>query len=426
VEAPAKNSADALTKILAAVAGVLLLGVVALLFFFVGRETAPASGRAAVNTGNGTAAVSSEFDFSILNDIRNILGREYVRPDNLDDQTLYEAAINGLLNVLNDSGTFYVDPSTYKVSVLPSGSFDGIGATISQQGNEIVIVSPIKNTPAEAAGLQGGDVILAVDGESTQGWTTEKTVLKIRGPRGTKVTITIRHPDGRVQDYTLTRSQINVESVSTVPPATGLRDQAGDEVSGVGYLRIREFTTRTPGEIEEALRELERDGMRGLIIDVRGNPGGVLNATVSVADLFLDSGTIVIQRNRDGREQVFTARSGQAVRGNMPIVVLQNRFSASAAEVLAAALQDNGRAVVIGEKSFGKAAVNISRELRDGGAVFVTIAQWLTPKGGLLDQSGVVPDIEVIPTDEDIDLRRDPQLSRAVEVLKGQLRAVSP
>jgi carboxyl-terminal processing protease len=424
VDPTGQKNTDTLTKVLAGVAGVLFFAVVALLFFFIGRETAPSTSARAL--GTGSPAASSQFDFSVLNDIRTILERDYVRPDNLDDQTLYEAAINGLLSVLNDSGTFYVDPDTYKVSVLPTGSFDGIGATISQQGNEIVIVSPIKGTPAEAAGLQSGDVILAVDGESTQGWSTERTVLRIRGPRGTQVTITIRHQDGSVKDYTLTRSQINVESVSTLPPASGLRDEAGNEVSGIGYLRIREFTTRTPGEIEEAIRQLEREGMRGLILDVRGSPGGVLNATVTVADMFLDSGTIVIQRNRDGREQVYTARNGQAVRGNMPIVIVQNRFSASAAEVLAAALQENGRAVVVGETSFGKASVNISRELRDGGAVFVSIAEWLTPKGGLLDRSGVIPDIEVVPTDDDIDQRRDPQLARAVEILKGQLQATAP
>jgi carboxyl-terminal processing protease len=417
-----KPNVDLLTKVLAGVAAALFLAVVALGAFFIGRETAPASGSRAATAA---PAVSSQYDFSILNDIRQILERDYVRPGNLDDRTLYEAAINGLLNVLGDSGTFYVDPETYKVSVLPSGSFDGIGATIAQQGNEIVIVAPIRNTPAEAAGLRAGDVILEVDGESTAGWTTEKTVLKIRGPRGTQVTIKVRHTDGTIREYTLTRAQINVESVSIVPPATGIRDEAGNEVPGIGYMRIREFTARTPGEIEEAIRELEREGMRGLIIDVRGNPGGLLNATVTVADMFLDSGTIVIQRNRDGREQVFTARSGQAVRGNIPIVVLQNRFSASAAEVLAAALQENGRAVVVGEKSFGKASVNISRELRDGGAVFVSIAQWLTPKGGLLDQSGVIPDVTVVPTDQDVDLRRDPQLYRAVEILKGQIASAS-
>jgi carboxyl-terminal processing protease len=416
---PKKSNADTLTKVLIGVAGALFFVVIALLFFVVGRETAPATERAVSPSTSGGAA---EYDFGVLNDILSILERDYVKPDNIDDQTLYEAAINGLLNSLNDSGTYYVDPETYKVSVLPSGTFEGIGATISQQGNEIVVVTPIKDTPAEAAGIQPGDVILAVEGESTEGWSTEKTVLKIRGPKGTDVTITIRKADtGREVELTITRAPINVASVSTLPPAQGFKNSGGQEVGGIGYIRISEFTARTPGELEEAIREEQGKGAKGLIIDVRGNPGGLLSSVERVSDMFLDRGTIIIQRNKNGREDASDARNGQST--NVPIVVLQNKFSASAAEVFAAALQENGRATVVGETSFGKATVNIARELDDGGAVFVSIAQWLTPNGQLIDQVGIRPDIEVIPTDEDIDLRRDPQMSRAVDVLEGQVRA---
>jgi carboxyl-terminal processing protease len=155
---------------------------------------------------------------------------------------------------------------------------------------------------------------------------------------------------------------------------------------------------------------------------VRRNLGGNLQSTLSSADLFLDSGTILIQRAGDGKETSYVARQGQTA-PNLPVVVLQDRFSASAAEVLAAALQENGRATVIGEKSFGKGTVNSPRELADGGALFVTIAQWLTPNGTLIDKVGVRPDIEVLMSDEDIDLRRDTQLFRAIEVLRGQVRA---
>jgi carboxyl-terminal processing protease len=411
-----------LTKVLVGVAGALFIIVIALLFFVIGRETAPDNGSARNVASSGPS--SSQFDYGVLNDIRSILGRDYVKPDNLDDQTLYEAAINGLLNSLNDSGTYYIDPDTYKVNVLPSGTFEGIGATISQQGNEIVVVAPIKNTPAEAAGIKSGDVILAVDGESTAGWTTEKTVLKIRGPKGTQVKVKIRHFDtDKEEELTLTRAPINVESVSTVAPPQGFKNSAGQEVSGIGYIRIREFTARTPGELEEAIKETQAAGARAIVLDVRGNPGGLLNAVVTVADMFLDRGTILVQRSKDGREQNFTARNG--VSSNVPIVILQNKFSASAAEVLAAALQDNGRATIVGEKSFGKATVNIARELKDGGAVFISIAQWLTPNGALIDKVGVRPDVEIVPTDEDIDLRRDPQFARAIDILQGQIRAAA-
>ncbi len=403
-------------RVLAALAAVLAVVVIGLALFMVGRETAP-------NGRPRASAAPDEYDFSVLNDIRSILQRDYVKTENLDDQTLYEAAIQGLINVLNDSGTFYVDPTSFQLDTTLTGSFDGIGATVSQQNNEIVIVAPIKGTPADRAGIQSGDVIIAVDGESTRGWSVDKAVLRIRGQRGTKVTLTVRHGDGRMQEYTLVRDRVQVESVQTTPPGAGLRDSQGKAVSNLGYIQIRDFTPRTHNELENAIRDQISNGARGMIIDVRRNLGGNLNSTLSSADLFLDSGTILIQRDADGKETTYAARRGQALPSDMPIVILQDRFSASAAEVLAAALQENDRATVIGEKSFGKGTVNSPRELRDGGALFVTIAQWLTPRGLLIDKVGVRPDIEVILSDEDIDLRRDAQLIRAVDILQGQVRA---
>jgi carboxyl-terminal processing protease len=293
---------------------------------------------------------------------------------------------------------------------------------VSAQNNEIVIVAPIKDTAAEKAGLKSGDVILAVDGESTKGWTVEKTVLRIRGPRGTQVTLSIRHDDGKVEEYKLTRQTVQVESVSTVPPGGTLRDTSGATVNDLGYVYIHSFSRNTPRELEAAVKEQLSKGVKGLIIDVRNNPGGLLQQTTQIADQFLDNGHIVIQRDASGKETAYAASNGQIVPGNLPIVVLQNRYSASASEVLAAALQDNSRAVVVGEKSFGKGTVNTARKLDNGGAVYVSIANWLTPRGALIDKVGVQPDVAVSRTDEDIDLRRDTELFRAVEVLRGSIR----
>lgn len=365
-----------------------------------------------------SAAGGREFDFETLNQIRDILADDYVDPDLLDDETLYESAISGLLEPLNDAGTFYVDPVTRRVSVGPGGTFEGIGATVSQQNGEIVIVAPIEDTPAERAGIQSGDVILAVEGESTEGWTVDKAVLKIRGPSGTQVTLTIRHPDGQVEDITITRAEIQVESVSVVPPGGALRDDDGNLVEDIAYIYVREFTALTREQLAPLVREAEESGKRGLILDVRANPGGLLNATVDVADMFLDSGTILFEVSRDGEERAFNARpGGEGV--NIPLVVLIDRFSASGAEVLSAALRDNGRAVLIGEKTFGKGTVNVSRDLEDEGALFVSIARWLTPNRIQIDGVGVRPDIEVVLSDEDIDLRRDAQLYRAIEYLRS-------
>ena len=415
-DASSKPGKTWLTKILIASAAVLLLAA-PVLTFFIGRETAASEEPLVVER-------VSDYDFNVLNEILEILHDDYARPDNLDDQTLYEAAIDGFLGVLNDSGTYYIDPETYRVSTTPvlSGGFNGIGATISVQNGEIVIVAPIKGTPAERAGLISGDVITAVDGESIAGWTLEKTVLQIRGERGTEVVLSIRHADDSEEDIPIIRDRVEIESVITVPPGGALRDADGNVVEAIGYIQIREFSPKTAQELDAAVRDVVSQGAQGIILDVRRNLGGSLSATISSADLFLDTGTIVIQRESDGEETAFVARQGQAAPG-VPIVILMDRFSASASEILAAALQENGRAILIGETTFGKGTVNSPRELSDGGALFVTIAQWLTPSGILIDKVGIRPDIEVLPTDEEIDMRLDVQLFRAIEVLQGQVLA---
>ena len=403
-------------KLLAGLAALLVVVVVAIGAFLLGRE----------NGSDDSTPVAigevGDYDYAVLNEVRELLDQYYVRPENLDDQSLFEAAVNGMLAILNDTGTFYVTPEDYQTSTVLTGSFEGIGATVSTQGNDIVIVAPIKDTPAERAGLVSGDVIRAVDGEDTTGWTVEKAVLRIRGPRGTDVTLTIEHADGTLEDLTITRDTVQVQSVQTVPPGGVLRNSNGDEVDDIGYVQIQEFSRRTAQEVEDAVNaELDR-GIKGLILDVRYNGGGLLDTTVSIADLFLNGEIVLYEREADGDELPFKSREGELAPG-LPIVILQNRFSASASEVLAAALRENDRATIIGETSFGKGTVNSPRELSDGGALYVTIAEWLTPSGTLINNVGIFPDIEVIPTDDEIDQRLDPQLIQAVDLLLGQAKA---
>jgi carboxyl-terminal processing protease len=405
----------------------LLAAAVIALAFSVGFVMNDTEGSGSEPTQAQETASSSdeEVDFEALNQILDILADEYVEPDLIDDQTLYEAAVNGLLQSLSDTGTFYVDPDTYRINVLPSGTFEGIGATVSQQADEIVIVAPIKGTPAEAAGIRSGDVVLAVNGESTQGWTVDQAVLKIRGPSGTPVTLTVRHSDETEEDITIVREEIRVESVSTTPPGGVLQDGSGDDVTDIAYVQIQEFTSRTEEELSPVLRDISEDGYRGLILDLRGNPGGLLDTTVGVADMFLEEGTILVEVSRDGQERSFNARGGgEAV--DIPVVVLVNQFSASGAEVLSAAIQQNDRGVLMGEQTFGKGTVNIARQLSDGGALFVTIARWLTPERIQIDGVGIRPDIEVTLSDEDIDLRRDSQLLRAIDYLRSEAATPEP
>jgi carboxyl-terminal processing protease len=373
--------------------------------------------------GGTAAAPATEAgtpDFNSLYEIYGLLKDQYVDPDRLDPQTLYEAAINGMLKSLSDTGTFYVDPTTYTTSVMPSGTFEGIGATVADQNGKIVIVAPIKGTPADRAGIRTGDVIHAVNGESTDGWNVEEAVTKIRGPKGTEVSLSIEHSDGTTEDLTLTRDEIQVESVTRDPPEGAFEDAAGNEVKDLAYVRIRDFSALTAAQLGPVLEEIVGSGYKGLILDLRDNPGGLLDATVAVADMFLDSGTILVQVSRDGDEQVFTAKSGGEAT-EIPMVVLVNGFSASGSEVLSAALKDNGRATIIGEKTFGKGTVNVAHKLSDDrGALFVTVARWLTPDRVTIDEVGIHPDIEVIPSDEDIDLRRDAQLFKAIDFLHGE------
>ena len=405
------------------VLGLLAVSILALVFAlgYVLRGDGNGSSGLPSTQGDGTPSdhAAQSIDFDTLNDIVKLLQQKYVDPDLIDQQTLYQSAITGMLQTLPDSGTFYVDPNTVKTSVGPSGKFDGIGATVAEQNGQIVIVAPIENTPAERAGIRAGDVILEVDGESTDGWTQEKAVLKIRGQRGTKVTLKIRHSDGQEETFEIERDEIKVQSVTTLPPGGSLKDGDGSQIDDVGYIHIREFTEQTADETRKALQDVVNSGKRSVIIDLRNNPGGLLNATVDVASEFVDGGTVLLtEHERDGKETRFTAHNG-GVATELTVVIIQNRFSASGSEVLAAALHDNGRATLVGEKSFGKGTVNISNNLKDGGELYVSIAKWLTPNGTQIDGVGIRPDIQVTLSADDIDARRDVQLFKAIDVLRG-------
>jgi carboxyl-terminal processing protease len=381
-----------------------------------------------IDTEDGEAAQDEgEINFDTLDEIIDVLESEYVDRETIDRQLLYEAAIQGMLDSLADTGTFYIDPNAYRLSVGPSGSFDGIGATVQQQNSEIIIVRPFEGSPAEAAGIQSGDVILSVDGDSTAGWTVDETVLRIRGPKGSQVTLVVRHLDGTEEELTITRDEIKVDSTSTSPPGGTLTDAAGNAAEDIGYLRIMEFTANTPQEVETVLNQFAQEGKDGLILDLRANPGGLLQETVDTADLFLDDGTILIEVDRNDEEFHHNATAGGAGL-DIPVVILMDEYSASGSEVLAAALKDNGRAIVVGETSFGKGTVNVSQELSDGGAVFITIRHWLTPNGVQIDTVGITPDIEVTPGpfDANYDPLSDQQLFEAIEQLQSDAAAGGP
>jgi carboxyl-terminal processing protease len=371
------------------------------------------------SSGSEASTAEGAPDFDALYEIYGLLKRDYVDQSAIDGTALTEAAISGMIKSLADTGTYYVDPQTYAVSVAPSGTFEGIGANVTQQQGKIVILSPIKGTPAEQAALRAGDVILEVDGVSTDGWTIEKAVSKIRGPKGSEVRLKVQHTDGEVVELTLKRDEIKVASVSREAPAGPMKDKDGNEVTDIAYVQILEFSSLTVSQLKPELEDVAKGNYKGLIIDLRGNPGGLLDTVVQVSDMFLDSGTILVEVDRDESEKVYSAQSGGEAT-QIPIVVLVNKYSASGSEVLSAALHDNGRATIIGEKTFGKGTVNRSEKLGDDrGALFVTVARWLTPKRVGIDKTGITPDIEVSLSDADVAAQRDSQLFSAIDYLRG-------
>ena len=404
---------------------VAVIGVLLVLVGFLARlATEPEQAVLQQPGANDPGIVSSAGDgvgpdFMLLDEIVDILGEDFVEPDRIDEDFLHSGAIRGIFEALDDPHSTYISPDDYALSRDDfEGTFQGIGATVAQQDDTVVIVRPLPDTPAEAAGILAGDVILAVDGDSAIGWSVQQAVIRIRGPQGTSVELLVRHSNGEEETITIVRDEILVSSVTTVPPGGILQDRDGATVSDIGYMWIRQFTRQTPQEVQDALYEIDDGSISALIIDVRSNPGGLLDTTIQVADMFLDEGSsILFQVDREGNETTATSRPGQA--SQLPIVILQDQFSASGSELLAAALQENDRAVIIGTTSFGKGTVNHVRELSNGGAVFVSIARWLTPDRNQIEGLGVVPDIEVELTLEDIEERRDVALLRAIDYLRN-------
>ena len=325
-------------------------------------------------------------DLETFTNILSIVQKNYV--DDVTTKQLLEGAVNGMLGSL-DPHSAYLTPELYKeLQVDTKGSFGGLGIEITNKGGVLTVVSPIEDTPAARAGLHPGDQIVKIDGELTKDMSLADAVKKMRGPRGTKVNLSIRREGvSRLLEYTLVRENIQVQSVK-------FRD-LGD---GYGYVRITQFQEHTGEALEEALKKLSRgdDGnLRGLVLDLRNDPGGLLSQAVAVSDAFLDSGMIVYTDGRlENQKQKYFARK-QGSHTDFPIVVLVNGGTASAAEIVAGALQDHKRALVLGTQTFGKGSVQTILPLDDQSALRLTTARYYTPNGRSIQATGIKPDIEM-------------------------------
>lgn len=339
----------------------------------------------------------------------DIVHEQYVDQP-VDDVALMQGAIRGMLDALGDKQTFYMDPQVYESQTSSlAGGYEGIGAYVDTKGDYLTIVSPIQGSPAEAAGLRPDDKIIAIDGVDMTDSTPEDARQKVLGPEGTQVTLTVaREGESEPLEFVITRAKINIPSV------TGKMLE-----NNIAYVDINSFGDKTTRELDDVLRTLMAQNPKGIVLDLRFNPGGYLTTSVDVASEFIDNGVILYEQFGNGKREEYKARgNGQAT--SLPIVVLINEGSASASEIVAGALQDYGRAQLVGVQSYGKGSVQTWAPLsNDQGAARVTIAKWLTPKERAIDGIGLTPDFVVKITEEDYANNRDPQLDKALEVLMG-------
>jgi carboxyl-terminal processing protease len=341
----------------------------------------------------------------------NIVHQQYVDQP-VDDQKLMQGAIRGMMEALGDEQTFYMEPELYQSeSSSLQGEYEGIGAYVDTDGDYLTIVSPIEGSPADLAGLRPGDKVIAIDGEDMTGVAPEEARLKVLGPEGTTVTLTVaREGEPEPLEFVITRAKITVRS------AEGKMLE-----NDIGYIDINTFGDRTTQELRDALDQVLKQNPRGIIIDLRNNPGGYLTTAVEVSSEFIDKGVILYEEYSDGRRDEHRALgNGEAT--DIPLVVLINEGSASASEILAGALQDYGRAKLVGVQSYGKGSVQNWVPLSNNqGAARVTIAKWLTPDERAIDHIGLTPDVIVETTAEDFTTEQDPQLDAAVETLLAVL-----
>lgn len=365
----------------------------------------------------------------------SVVRDEYV--EDVDSKKLIYGAMKGMLASLDDFSQF-MEPDEYEdIKVETKGEFGGIGIEMSGRKGILTVVAPIAGTPAEAAGLKPQDKILRIDGEITKEMSLEDAVKKMRGKPGTTITLTIwREKEDKVFDVSIKRDIIKIKSVKK---AVILED-------GIGHIKLAEFQENTPAELEEALKKLEKEGMTALVLDLRNNPGGLLDVAVDVAEKFLPKDTVVVSiKSRAPAKEVVLKSRLKSSRTEIPVVVLVNGGSASASEIVAGAIQDNKRGLVVGEKTFGKASVQTVVGMKDGSALRLTTASYLTPKGRIILNQGILPDIAVEKepgktAKEEKDVfeklkekdnaeqetaekegkdERDTQLERAVDILKA-------
>ena len=379
---------------------------------------------------NQESPKDTNVDFSLFWDVWSRLFRYYIDAATLDTQKLVWGAITGMVSSAGDPYTVFLPPKENKEFKEDlGGEFEGIGAQLGMKDNRVIVIAPLKGTPAEKAGIKPGDYILKVNDEETIGWTVPQAVTKIRGPRGTSVNLNILHENSQKPlDLTIMRDTILVPSVETWVKKVGEITEIGglpdvkklDQNKKVAYLRLSRFGDHTNQDWDKAVGEIltiqsNNGSLAGLVFDLRNNPGGYLEGSVFIASEFIKNGIIVSQKNSDNTKQDYSVdKRGKLL--DIPLVVLVNKGSASAAEIVAGALRDYKRATIVGETTFGKGSVQTPFDLTQGAGLHITTGKWLLPKGETIAKVGVKPDVEV-KLDDATTATTDGQLAKAVELL---------
>ena len=385
----------------------LLLTVVgASVIFFLGWGLG--SGRIAISAfqhvDSQNGALPASLDMSSVQEVYRALRDNY--DGKLSEEKLLDGMKSGLAQSTGDPYTEYMNKEqAQEFRNDLSGTFSGIGAELGKENDAIVIVAPIAEFPAAKAGLLAKDIIVSIDDKPTTNMTLSEAVKNIRGPSGTQVKLKIFR-DGVEKDYTITRENITIPSVKW------------EVKDGIGYMTISTFSEETPALARQAAQDFKNQNVKGVVVDVRGNPGGLLDSSVAIASLWLPKGTTVLTEQRDGKVIKTYPASGDAILQGVPTVVLIDESSASASEILAGALKDNKAASLIGVTSYGKGSVQNVIQLTSGGVLKVTIARWYTPDGQNIDKEGIAPDQKVERTIDNVKAGQDPQKDAATQKLQ--------
>ncbi len=404
---------------------IIIVSLLIIVSFFIGiiigvsnsEEISPNNeGSEVLNKNKVPESLNQNVNFKLFWQVWDLIKNNYVEPD-INEIEMFYGAQAGLVASLLDPYSVFLPPEIAKeFSEELKGKFEGIGAEIGIKNNRLTIIAPLPNSPAEQSGIKAGDKVIGIDGLDTAGISLNQAVNLIRGDKGTEVILSVIHQDQSQENITIIRDEIQYASVESEIEEEEISQKIAAE--NIGYIEISHFNEDTEELFNKKVNELISQGVDSIILDLRNNPGGFLSTAISVASAWVEDGVIVKEKFRDDSKTQNYSAQGSAKLKDKKTVVLVNEGSASASEIVAGALQDYGLATIVGEKTFGKGSVQDLTELSDGSSVKLTIAKWLTPNNRTIDKEGITPDIEIELTTEDYNNDRDPQLEKAIEILK--------